>query len=61
MQVVGVWFYEEAEARKVAALLHHISSQHKEATTEAAVTLVVRRQYAQTFGLNCPVLAHFIL
>lgn len=41
----------------MAALLHHISSQHKGATCEAAVTSVVRRQYAETFGLNCPLLA----
>lgn len=29
LQVVGVWFYEEGEARKVAALLQQISVQKK--------------------------------
>jgi len=38
---VGVWFYEEAEARKVAVLLQQITAQFKAGTSIAIGSTVV--------------------
>lgn len=38
LQVIGVWFYEEEEARKVAMLLHRITEQYRAAGSSGTTT-----------------------
>lgn len=43
VQVIGVWFYEEEEAKKVALLLHHITEQDRAASISAIKPSGVRQ------------------
>lgn len=38
IQVIGVWFYEEEEAKKVALLLHQITGKYRAAGLTAIKT-----------------------
>ena len=50
LQVVGVWFYEEGEARKVAALLQQISMQGKSLGDTVETTSLVGKGYLHRRG-----------